>query len=91
MTEREELEALFQEKMPTINELDAINAQKIMGEHGQIVSVNGRRVALSHFMVTFVSDKGVKAGPLILNSLVARALCKLLLDDRRGPEDTRQT
>jgi hypothetical protein len=35
--------------------------------------------------VTLVSENGMTAGPLALNPVVARALCKLLIDNGYGP------
>jgi hypothetical protein len=85
MTERE---ILFRERLPKFTDYDAL---KLIGEHGQIVSVDGRPAALDLFIVAFASDKGTTVGPLSLNPVVARALCKLLLDDGHGPEHTHQT
>jgi hypothetical protein len=88
MTEREQREALFRERLPKFTDYEAL---KLINEHGQIVSVDGRHAALDLFIIAFASDKGTTVGPLSLNPIVARALCKLLIDDGHGPEYMHQT
>jgi hypothetical protein len=46
---------------------------------------------LDLFLLTFVSEKGTVNGPLSLNPVVARELCKLLLAHGYGPSQTHQT
>jgi hypothetical protein len=88
MTEREEREALLRDRRPRFTDYEA---RKLIDEHGQIISVDGRHSALDLFIVAFASEKGTTVGPLSLNPIVARALCKLLVDDGHGPEPTHQT
>lgn len=77
-------EKLFREKLPTFQDIDAA---ALWSEHGEIVSVAGRDGPLpGTYLILFVSEKDVKAGPLVLNSVVARATCKLLLDAGFGPQ-----
>jgi hypothetical protein len=88
MTEHEKQEAIFRERIPKFTDFDAL---KLIGEHGKIVSVNGRHAALDLIIVAFASEKGTTVGPLSLNPTVSRALCKLLLDEGYGPKHMRQT
>jgi hypothetical protein len=83
-----EREVLFRTKRPQINPVEAL---ELIGEHGEIVSMGGREAALGLFLVVFVSEKDTKVGPLALNPVVARELCKLLVDHGFGPERTDQT
>lgn len=78
-------EVLFRTKKPQINPVEAL---QLIGEHGEIVSAGGREAALDLFLLVFVSEKDTKVGPLALNPVVARELCKLLLDNGYGPERT---
>jgi hypothetical protein len=76
-------EILFREKLPIFTDTEAAT---LFYEYGEIVSVAGRDGPLpGTYLVSFASEKGLKAGPLVLNSVVARALCKLLLDGGFGP------
>ncbi len=71
-------ENLFREKFPTFTDVEAA---KLFYEYGEIVSVANREGPLpGTYLVSFASEKGLKAGPLVLNSVVASALCKFLLD-----------
>lgn len=81
-------DTLFREKLPKFTDAEAAD---LFYKFGEIVSVEGRDGPLGSFLVSFASEKGLTAGPLALNSLVARALCKLLLDGGFGPEPPPQT
>lgn len=71
-------EELFREKFPTFTDTEAAT---LYYEHGRIVSVALRDGPLpGTYLVLFVSENDVKAGPLVLNHVAASALCKLLLD-----------
>jgi hypothetical protein len=85
MTERE---ILFRTKRPQIDPAEAL---QMIREHGEIVSMGGREAAGDLFLLTFVSEKDTKAGPLALNPVVARELCKLLIDRGYGPTHTHQS
>jgi len=80
-------ETLFQQKRPQIP-LDA--ALRIVEEYGDMVSMDGRIAAINHFLVAFVSKKGDLAGPLMLNAVVARELCRLLIANGYGPKTADQ-
>jgi hypothetical protein len=73
---------LFEAKRPQFTEYEA---HELWQKYGEIVSVDGRPAALDSFLVTFVSENDMTAGPLGLNPVVARALCKLLIDNGYGP------
>jgi hypothetical protein len=73
---------LFEEKLPKFTDTDAA---VLFHEHGEIVSVAGRKGPLDFFLVKFVSKNGLFAGPLTLNPVVARALCAQLLAAGYGP------
>jgi hypothetical protein len=81
-------ERLFREKLPQFTDYQAV---ELIGQHGEIVSMAGRKAALDLFLLTFVSEKGTVNGPLSLNPVVARELCKLLLAHGYGPSQTHQT
>jgi hypothetical protein len=74
-------DALFREKLFKFTDYQTV---ELIGEHGEIVSVAGRPAALDLFIVTFAPDKGTTIGPLSLNPIVARELCKLLTDHVHG-------
>jgi hypothetical protein len=77
-------EELFREKLPKFQDIEAAN---LWSQYGKIVSVAGRNGPLpGTYLILFVSENDVKAGPLVLNSVVARATCKLLLDAGFGPQ-----
>jgi hypothetical protein len=80
-------EILFRRKRPQIPPDEAL---RLVKEHGEIVSMGGREAPLDLFLVTFVSEKDTTVGPLALNPVVARELCKLLIDHGYGPERTNQ-
>jgi len=76
-------EALFRAKLPEFTDAEAANLFK---QYGHVVSVAGREGPLGDtFLVSFASEKGLTAGPLVLNSLVAKALCRLLIDNGFEP------
>jgi hypothetical protein len=81
VTEREKL---FRIKLP--REIDPKRAIDLIREHGEIVSFGGRQAEDDLLLVTFVSEKDVIAGPLALNPVVARELCKFLIDLGYAPE-----
>jgi hypothetical protein len=71
-------EDIFREKLPTFTDTEAAT---LFYEYGEIVSLDFRDGPLpGTYLVSFVSEKDVKAGPLVLNSVVASALCKHFLD-----------
>ena len=71
-------EILFREKLPTFTDTEAAT---LFYQYGQIVSVAFRDGPLpGTYLVSFASEKSLKAGPLVLNSVTASALCKHLLD-----------
>ncbi len=77
-------EKLFKENLPKFTDTEAAN---LWGQFGRIISLAGRDGPLpGTYLVLFVSEEGVKAGPLVLNRVVSRALCKLLLDGGFGPD-----
>jgi hypothetical protein len=81
-------ERLFREKLPQFTDYQAV---ELIGQHGEIVSVAGREAALDVFLLTFVSEKDSIVGPLSLNPVVARELCRLLLAHGYGPSQAHQT
>ena len=77
-------ETLFREKLPKFTDAQAA---ELCHQHGQIVSMDGREAPLDTFLVMFMSEKDLGVGPLVLDPLVARRLCKLLLDHGYGPSE----
>ena len=75
-------DTLFKEKRPQFTDFQA---HELWSQYGEIVSVDARPAALDAFLVTFVSENDMTAGLLALNPVVARALCKLLIDNGYGP------
>lgn len=76
-------ETLFRERRPSFTEMDAA---KLFYQYGAIVSADGREGPIGDsFLVLFVSEKGLTAGPLALNRAVARWLCERLIAAGHGP------
>jgi len=78
----EQEETLLRERLPKFTDAEAA---RLFYEHGGIVSLDGREGPMGSFLVSFVSEKGLVAGPLVLNSTVARRLCGLLMAAGYGP------
>ena len=74
-------ETLFQEHLP---EFTDAQAAAFFSQCGEIVSVSGRSAGLDLFLVMFASEK-LSCGPLSLNPVVARTLCRLLIRNGYGP------
>jgi hypothetical protein len=76
-------EILFREKLPNFTDVEAAT---LFGKYGRIISIAGRVGPLGDtVLVKFASESGLTAGPLVLTSLVAKELCKLLIDEGFGP------
>ncbi|HUZ75938.1 MAG TPA: hypothetical protein VMU87_23370 [Stellaceae bacterium] len=75
---------LFEAKRPQFMDYQ-YQAQELWQKYGEIVSVDGRPTALDSFLLTFVSENDITARPLALNPVVARPLCKSLIDNGYGP------
>lgn len=80
-------EVLFRKNRPQINGYKAI---ELIEEHGEIVSMGPRPAGLDLFLLSFVSKNDTTVGPLALNPVVARELCRLLIHHGYGSANTDQ-
>jgi hypothetical protein len=78
-------ESDFQRLQPKITELTSAQAKQHYDDGEEILSLNGKRVALSHFILMLATDKEV-FGPYLLNSVCARALHAILEAEGFGPQ-----
>lgn len=76
-----ERETLFKENLP---EFTDVQAEALYRRFGEVISVNGREGPIDSFLLMFVTEKS-DCGPLCLNPVVARELCKLLIANGYGP------
>jgi hypothetical protein len=80
-------ESDFIKYRPLINEITIVQAAQSWGISDEILSLNGRRTAMEHFVLLLANDSFV-LGPYLLNSTCASALCGLLLAEGFGPPAT---
>jgi hypothetical protein len=74
MTDRE---ILFRRRRPQIN---GDEAARLLQEYGEMVSMGAREALGDKLFLAFVPEHGELVGPLTLNAVVARELCRLLND-----------
>jgi hypothetical protein len=70
-------ESDFQRLQPKITELTSVHAKQHYDQGEEILSLNGKRVALSHFILMLATETE-EFGPYLMNSVCARALYALL-------------
>ena len=80
-------ESDFQKHRPKITEVTSVQAKQHYDQGEEIVSLNGKRVALSHFILV-LATKAEEFGPYLMNSICARELCARLIDEGFGPQKT---
>jgi hypothetical protein len=80
-----ETEANFQKYRPAINELTVVHAKSHYDSGDEILSLNGKSTALSHFIL-MLATKSETFGPYLMNGVCARALCALLVAEGFGPQ-----
>jgi hypothetical protein len=78
-------ESDFRIHRPKITEATSVQAKQHYDQGEEIVSLNGKRAALSHFMVV-LATKTEEFGPYLMNSTCARALYALLEAEGFGPQ-----
>ena len=71
-------EARFERHRPEITEPMIVKLAQDESTGGEIISLNGRGVALSLFAL-LMTDGYELHGPFVLNRVSAQALCKLLI------------
>ena len=74
----------FQQYRPAIAELTVAHAKAQYDSGNEILSLNGKRTALSHFIL-MLATKTEPYGPYLMNSTCARALCAHLIEEGFGP------
>ena len=84
-TGMDQREILFQQRMP--RQISPESVQDFISEHGEIVSFGAREGPIDCFTVVFVSKNGTPSLSMVLNPIVARRLCKRLVDLGYGPAD----
>jgi hypothetical protein len=80
-------ESDFLEYRPNLTEVTSIEAAKSYGEGNEILSLNGKAVAINHFILLLATDSR-RFGPYLMNAVCARELCALLLAEGFGPQAT---
>jgi hypothetical protein len=80
-----EAESDFQKYHPEITELTVAHAKAQYDSGNEIVSLNGKRTALTHFIL-MLATKTEPYGPYLMNSTCARALCAHLIKEGFGPQ-----
>jgi hypothetical protein len=80
-------ESEFKKYRPDLTELTGIKAAEAYGRGDEIVSLNGKSVALDAFILLLATDDLVH-GPYLLTGVCARELCALLIAEGFGPQAT---
>jgi hypothetical protein len=80
-------ESDFEKYRPNITEVTVVAAAQAYGLGDDILSLNGRRVALDSFILLLATDAETH-GPYLMNAVCARELCALLLAGGFGPQAT---
>ena len=82
-----EEESDFKKYRPKVTELTSAQAAQHYGQGEEILSLNGKRVALSHFILMLATETE-EFGPYLMNGVCARELCALLVAEGFGPPTT---
>jgi hypothetical protein len=77
-------ESDFRKFLPKITEVTVVEVAQSWGIADDIVSLDGKRTGLNHFILMLATD-AKKIGPYLLNPTCARALCARLLAEGFGP------
>ena len=80
-------ESDFKKYLPAITEVTVLKAAETYGLDEEILSLNGRGVALDAFILLLATGDEAR-GPFLLNGVCARELCALLLAEGFGPRST---
>lgn len=80
-------ESDFIKYRPRITEVTVVEAAQAYGRGDEILSLNGKRTAISSFILLLANDLEAH-GPYLLNSKCARELCGLLIAEGFGPPTT---
>lgn len=75
---------LCQKFRPSLTEITDVQAVEFFSRHGEILSVNGRRAAISTFVLVLAAGPEI-FGPFPLNATAAKELCRILIDQGFGP------
>jgi len=77
-------ESDFKKYRPKITEVTSVQAKQHYDWGEEVVSLNGKRAALSHFMM-ILSTRTEEFGPYLMDSVCARALYDILDAEGFGP------
>ena len=77
-------QADFKKYRPNLTEVTVVKAAESYGLGDEILSLNGKRTAIEHFILLLATD-GVTHGPFLMNAVCARELCVLLVAEGFGP------
>jgi hypothetical protein len=77
-------ESDFKKYFPKITEVTVNQVAQSYGIADGIVSLDGKRTGLTHFILLLATDAKT-IGPYLLNPTCARALCARLLAEGFGP------
>lgn len=72
-------ESDFQKYRPKLTEVTVVQTAEAWGQGDEILSLNGKRTGLSHFILLLATDVETH-GPFLINGVCARELCALLLE-----------
>ena len=75
----------FEKYRPKITEVTMVQAAQSCGAGAEILSLDGKGVALNSFLLQLATDSETP-GPFLLNATCARALCALLLEAGFAPK-----
>jgi hypothetical protein len=75
----------FMKYRPILTEVTDIRAAEAYGLGDEILSLNGKRVALDAFMLLLATDAETR-GPFVMTAECARELCRLLATSGFGPK-----
>lgn len=77
----------FEKYRPKITEVTVVQAAEVYGRGDEILSLNGKRTALSAFILLLATDSATH-GPFLMKAKCARELCALLVAEGFGPSAT---
>jgi hypothetical protein len=77
-------ESDFQKYRPNLTEVTVVHAAQAWANGDEILSLNGKRTALSAFILLLATDSETH-GPFVMQRVCARALCALLIAEGFGP------
>ena len=77
----------FRKYRPDVTAVTSVQAGQHWNYGNEILSLNGKRAALSHFILMLATDSDT-FGPYIMNGVCARELCALLANEGFGPQES---